>query len=145
MLMPPALLPPGLKSEALERNANLDLVAGLGDPALGVEYEVRAQVGALALDHRVVEPVAGGGPRLHQCSVRLHSERIYCKDIGLPRVVEGAEQDLDVVVGRNPVAIGESGVHRAVRLERPDSEMDGGGRIPDQHFGGIRSRNAVRR
>jgi len=63
----------------------------------------------------------------------------------LPPVVESAEQDLHVVVGADPVAVGQGGVDRAVRLERPDAEMDRGGGIPDQDFGRIGGGNPVRR
>jgi hypothetical protein len=132
-----------LKSEALERDADLDLVAILGHASLGVKYEIRAEVGALPLEHGVVESVAAGGTGFHQGSIRLHPQRIDGEDHRLPSIVKGAEQDLDVVIGGYPVPVGEGCMHRSVRLEGTDAEMDGSRTVPHQHFGGVGCRNSV--
>jgi hypothetical protein len=141
----PALLRRRLIAQALERNPDLHLVAILREPALGLVDVVGAQVGQFAPYDRVVEAVAGGGAGLHQCPVRLDAEGVHREDRRLAAVVEGAEQDLDVIVGADPVAIRERGVHAAVGLVGPDPEMDGGGRVPDQDLGRIGRGHAVHR
>ena len=66
---PPALLLLGLEAETLEGNPDLHLVSVVGQPSLGLEDEVGAQVGRLPLHHGVVEAVAAGGPGLDQGAV----------------------------------------------------------------------------
>ncbi len=58
-------------------------------------------------------------------------------------IVKGPKQDLHIVVGGNLVAIRERRVHRAVRLEGPNTEMQSGRRIPDEHLRGIGRGNAI--
>jgi hypothetical protein len=140
---PPGLLLFRLEANALERDPDFYLVAVVGHPALGVEDVVRAEVGPLPFDHRVVEAVATGGAGLHQRTIGLHPEGVDREDAGLASVVEGAEEDLDVVVRFDPVAIGERCMHGAVRLEGPDTEVNGGGGVPDQHLGGINRRHSI--
>ena len=139
----PALLLLRLEADALEGNPYLDLIAVIGDPTLGLIHIVRAQIRRLPLDHRVVEAVSTGGPGLHQRSIRLHPEWIHRKNGGLAPIVEGAEQDLDLIVGRDPVPISQRGVDRAVRLEGPDAEMNGGGGVPDEDLGRIGCGHAI--
>ena len=115
----------------------------IGDSPHRLEDEIRTEIGRLALHHRVVEPVAGGGAGLHQSPVRLHAERIDREDRRLAAVVEGAEQNLDVVVGGDPIAVGQGGVNRPVRLERPDPEVNRGRGVPDQHLGTVRRGNPI--
>ena len=57
--------------------------------------------------------------------------------------MEGAEKDLDIVVGRDLVAVGVRDVHRAMRLPRPDTDVDRGGGIPHEHFRGVAGCDAI--
>jgi hypothetical protein len=103
----PALLARWLVAKALERNPNLDFISVLGEPALRLEDEVRAQVSRLSLDHGVVEAIAAGGSGFHQRTVRLHTEGIYGKDSGLAAVVERAQEYLDVIVRGDAIPVGQ--------------------------------------
>jgi hypothetical protein len=67
----------------------------------------------------------------------LHAERVDDEDERPVELVERVEVNLDVVVGADPVAVGEGVSDRPVGLERPNAEIDGGGRIPDADFGRI--------
>jgi hypothetical protein len=140
----PPLLLRRLEAEALERDPDLDLVAVVGQTPLRLEHEVGAQVGGLPADHRVVEAVAAGGSGLHQRAVRLDAERVHREDDAC-RPSSKVEQDLDVVVRADLVAVRQRRVHLAVRLIGPDPEMHGGPRIPDQHLGRVRRGDAVHR
>ena len=58
----------------------------------------------------------------------------------------GVEQDLDVVVGVDVVAVRERGADDvAVLLVGPHPEPDGVGRVPHQHFGRVLRRPSVDR
>src|SRR5437763_1535819 len=56
-------------------------------------------------------------------TVHLNAEWIHGKDIRLTMVVEGAEEDLDVVVRADLVSIRERSVDAAVPLECADPEI----------------------
>ena len=139
----PPLLLRRLEAEALERNPDFDLVAVVGEPALRIEHEVGTEVGNLAADDGVVEAVAARRAGFDQRPVGLDAERIHREHRRLAAVVERAEQDLDEVVRADLVAVGERGVHLAVRLVGPDAEVDGGRGIPDQDLGRVHRRHAV--
>ena len=53
----PHLLRRRLEAQTLEGDPDLDLVAPLGDPPLGLEDVVRAQIRALPANHRIGEPI----------------------------------------------------------------------------------------
>src|SRR5439155_446223 len=55
----------------------------------------------------------------------------------------GAQEDLDVVVAEDLIAVGQARRGAAVALERPDAEIDRGGRVPDQDLRGVRRGHAV--
>src|SRR3954471_13581024 len=123
--------------EVLERNANLHLVAVVSYTPFGAEDEILAEIGRDAPRQRR-RPAAGQClTLLDDGAVHLDTQRIDAENVRLPVVVEGAEQDLDVVVRRDLVAIGESGVRGAVLLEGTDAEVDGGRRVPDEDLGGV--------
>ena len=50
---------------------------------------------------------------------------------------EGREDDLDVVVGVDFIAVGEFVVDAAVRFEGADAEIHRARRIPDKNFSGV--------
>ena len=129
----------------LNGNPQLDFVAVRHQTALRLEDEVRAQVGGLPLDHGIVESVAAGTPGLDQRSVRLNTQRIHRKDTRLTAVVERAQQNLDVIVGCDPVAVGQRRVDRPMGFVGPDAEVNRGRRVPDQNLGRVRCRYAVGR
>src|SRR5260221_11509922 len=70
-------------------------------------------------------------------AIGLDAKRVDGKDGGLPPVVERAEEDLDVVVAADAVAIGERRPRRSVRLELADGEMNWRGSGPNLDLGGI--------
>ena len=142
----PDLLVSGLVANALERDADLHLVAVVGDPALRFVDEIRAEIHGVPHGAEVARQP--GDATLHalaQRAVRLHAERVRPEHQRLAMVVEGVDQDLHVVVGRDLVAVGERRVHRAVRLERPHAEVDGRRRVPHQHLRRVLGRTSVRR
>ena len=66
--------------------------------------------------------------------------------VGSAAVVVRVDQQVDLVVGLDLVALGEGGVRSAVGLERLDPEMDRTGGIPDQDFGRLGGgRGSIRR
>ena len=68
-------------------------------------------------------------------SIRLDPKRVHPEDDRTPAVVEGVEEDLDVVVDLDLVPVGQAGGRRAVGLEGADAEVDGVGGVPDQNLG----------
>ncbi|MBK8003768.1 MAG: hypothetical protein IPK12_07410 [Gemmatimonadetes bacterium] len=140
----PGLLVGRLVAQALERDADLDLVAPRHQPAARLEQEVGREVRPLARPRRAaVEAAAAHHPALGEHPVRLDAERVHREHERLPAVVEGAEEELDVVVGEDAVAVRQRGVNLAVRLARADPQVDGGGRVPDQDLGGVDRRHPV--
>jgi hypothetical protein len=143
-LQVPVLLPAGLEADALEGNPHLDLVAAGHQPALRLPGEIGTQVGRLTGRDLGTE-AAGGAPRFHERAVELDAEGIHAEHRGLAPVVEGAEHDRHVVVGGDPVAVGEGGVDLPVRLARANAEVDRRRRVPDQHVGRVGGGNPVLR
>jgi hypothetical protein len=141
----PALQIRGLVFQALERNANLDFVAGLGQSALGCENEILTEIGRRATGKRRRPPAVEARARLHDRTVHLHAERIHREDVCLSLVVKRAEQNLNVVIGRDLVAVGERGVHGGMALERLHADIQRRRRIPDQNSSRVGRRNAVLR
>jgi hypothetical protein len=142
---PPRLHVGRLVLQALERDAHLHDVAVGGDLPPGLEDEVGAQVRRVAGERRSAEAGRAALVGLGERPIGLDAERIHGEDRGLAVVVEGAEEDLHVVVGADPVAVGEGGARRAMGLEGADAEVDRGGRVPDEDLGGVLARHAVLR
>src|SRR5262249_7689 len=67
----------------------------------------------------------------------LHAEGIDDEDESAPALVVGVEVDLDVVVRRDAVAVGERRPNGTMRLEGADPEMDRRRGVPDKHLGGV--------
>src|SRR2546423_13547183 len=79
-----------------------------------------------------------GGDAVAPDAVLLHPQWIHREHRGTAVVEIGIQQDGDVVVRVDVVAVGEGGAHRtAVPLERAGAGGDGVGRGPDQHLGRI--------
>ncbi len=71
-----------------------------------------------------------------QRAVLLHAEGVHAEEEGPPPVVVSVEEDLDLVVAADVVAVGAGGAdHVAVGLVRPDAEVDRGGAVPHEHLG----------
>jgi hypothetical protein len=141
----PRLLGRVLVAKALERDADLDLVAVVGEAPLGLEDEIRAQVGRVTRRRDAAHTARARLIAFHQRAVELHAERVDAEDHRLAAVVEGAEQELHVVVAADAVAVGERRVDRAVPLVRAYAEVDRRRRVPDQDLRRILGRNAVDR
>src|SRR6266536_4918070 len=114
----PALFVAGLILETFEWDADLELVPVLSQAALRGKHEILAEIGGNPSRDR-------GRPRagktlalLDDGAVHLHAERVEAEDVRLSVIVERAEQNLDVVVGGDLVAIRERRVHGSMRLER---------------------------
>jgi len=142
----PTLWVGALVAQALERNPDLDFEAPGGDAALGFVDEIGVDV------HNAVEPpradsraARGAGVlSLAADAVLLYAERVHGEQQRAAVVGVGVEQQLDLIVALDVVAVGQGGAHhRAVRLERPDAEVDRVGRVPDQHLGRILGGAAV--
>ncbi len=132
-----------LVAQGLERDPHLDLVAPGGLVALGFVDVVGAQVERIGAGDGGGEEVDGRPRRVAQRAVGLHAERVHAEDQRLAPVVEGVEQDLDVVVAGDLVAIGERGAHAGRVLVGADAEVDGRRRVPDQHRGRVVGRPVV--
>ena len=143
---PPVLHVLRLIAKALERNPDFHLVAGRSRATLRLEDEVRAEIGLFARLLAASERAAAAAARaLVQRAISLDTERVDREHHRLTTVVERAEQDLNVVVAEDLVAIEQVRVHQPVCLVRADTEMDGGGRVPYQHARGIGGRAAIDR
>jgi hypothetical protein len=139
----PALLVARLILEALEWNADLDLVPVVCQPPLRAEHEILAQIRRDAAGESRRPRARETLPLLNDRTIHLYAKGIHTEHIRLTVVVERAEEDLHVVVGRDLVAISECRVDRAMRLERADAEVDRRGRIPHEHVGGIGRWNPI--
>ena len=135
----PALHVGRLVADALEGDVELDLVAVVGEPAPRIEDVVRREVGLAHLHAPARPPLFPLGA----VAVLLDAERVDAEEEGLAPVVEGVEEELDVVVALDPVAVGERGVDRSGGVEGPDAEVDARRRIPDQDLGGVGGRPLV--
>ena len=124
---------------AAEGNADLDFVPPIGHVAARFPDEISAQVG-LARHH--VRP--GNEPAaLALRAVGLHAKRVHGEDQRVIAFVERIEMDLHVVVGANPVAVGQGGAHGSVRFVGTNTEEDRVRRIPHEHIGRIGRRPSV--
>src|SRR5205085_447293 len=135
----PILRVGALVAQALEGNPYFHLVAPLGHAAarfvdvVGVQVDGRVESSAGAR-----APGGARGDAVAPDAVFLYAERIHREHRGTAVIEVGVEQDGDVVVGVDVVAVGEGGAHRvAVALERADAEVDRVGRVPHQHLGRI--------
>ena len=134
-----------LKPNAAERNAHDDLVAPGGQVTSGVVHEIRTEVGRWRAG-------VGGDPicPLHQCAFRdravfLHAECVDRKYQRLTGMEKGGDDQLDVVVAVDLVAVGECRVHGAMHLVRADAEIDRPRRVPDEDLRRVLGRHGVRR
>ena len=75
--------------------------------------------------------------------VGLDAEWVDDEHEGAIQLVEGVEVDLDVVIARDAIAVGECGGDRSGIGERFYSKVDRVGRIPDADFSGIGSGASV--
>ena len=116
-----------LIADALEGNANFDLIARVRDLPLRLIYEIRGEV----------DGIPGPGLRLAQRPIRLHAQGIDAEGKRLAVIVEGVEQDLDPIVVPDAVPVRERGVDGAVALEGADAEVDRVGRVPHEDLGRI--------
>jgi hypothetical protein len=135
-----------LITQALERDPNFHFIPVIGRASFRSEHVIGTQIGRLAfcLLRHLVDP---GDPRLgrplgHR-AVALDAEGIHAEHDRLATVVERADENLDVVVRLDLVAVRQSGVDGAGRSVRPDAEVNRGRRIPDQHLCSIVRRAAV--
>ena len=140
----PLLLAARCISQALEGNLDLHLVAVVGHVALGLPDVVGRKVGRFASAHEATgEAATLHRTRFDQHAVALDAERIHGEQHRLTTVVVGAEEELDVVVGRDLVAVGQVVSHRARRRIGPDTHMQRGGRVEHEHLGAVTRRHAV--
>ncbi len=140
----PVLRFTALVTQTLERDPHFHFKTPRRHSAVRLVNVVRIQV------DNAVEAAAGigtaGGARdpLAAHAVLLHAQRIDLEQRGATPVVERVEQDLDVVVGADVVAVGERGPHdAAVRLIRANAEVDRVGCVEDEDLRRILRRPAV--
>jgi hypothetical protein len=76
-------------------------------------------------------------------AVALNAQRVHREDCRLTSVAERRQEDPDVVVGIDLVAIGERGLDGAGLRERANAEVDRGCRVPDEHLGRVERRPTV--
>ena len=145
-LQPPVLRIGALVADALEGNPDLDLVAPGGQMPPGLVNEIGAEVDD-AVEPAGRSAAAARGPGvlpLAAHAVLLHPQGVHAELQGAAVVIVGVEQDLDVVVRRDIVAVGERGANdRAVALEGADAEIDRVRGVPDENFRGVVRRPAV--
>ena len=141
----PVLRVGALIADALERDADLDLIAPGRNVAARLVHEVGAEI------HDAIEPpgadAAASGARVLAFAahaVLLDSERVHREKQGAAMVVVRVQQDLDVVVGVDVVAVGEGGAHHVpVGFVGADAEVDRVGGVPHERDRGIRRGTAV--
>jgi len=89
-------------------------------------------------------PAGGAREPFASHAVFLRSQRVDREQQRAAPVVEGVEQDLNLVVGVDVVAVGERRAHDvAVRLERPNAEVHRVGSIEDEDLGRVRRGPAI--
>ena len=106
----PVLLRLRLITQALERDPHLDVVTTLGEAALRLKDEVLAEIRRLAAARR-----HGAARAFGKGAIELDAERVDAKHQRLARVVIGAEEDDDVIVGLDAIAIGKRGANGGLR------------------------------
>ena len=143
----PFLLGTGTIAQTLERNFDFNFVAVVGQMPLRFPDVVGCQVGGFTRFGRIREEGATGGvaARLNQHTIALNADRIDAKHQCLPTVIVGAEEELNVVVLRDLVAISECVAHRSRRSVRADADVQRGRRIEDKDFGAVARGNAIGR
>ena len=128
----------GLIAEALERNPDLHFVTPVSHAPARLKDVVGAQVGLLAPDDRPPDESAGRDVRaFHDRAVALYAKRIDREHQRLLAIVKRAEQDLDVVVAEDLIAVGEGGGRPPMELVGADPEVDRVGRVPHEHLGRV--------
>ncbi len=106
---PPDLLGPVGEAQALERHRHLDDVAVIGDRALALVDDVEAVV------------LAGG---LREARVALHSRGVGKQVVGPGGVPVGVEQDPEVVVLPDLVAVADAGPERGGVVVGDESQVE---------------------
>ena len=126
----PALRTASGVAQTPERDPDFDLVAPIGDPALGIPGEVGILVGAAGNE---AADLAGS---LAAHPVGLDPERVHAEEEGAAAVVEGVEVEDDVVVVVDVVPVGHGRPDGGgVPIVGDDPEVDRIRRVPDQHLG----------
>ena len=97
----------------MEWNPHLHDVAVALETAARLEHQVGTAVRVPASLRESATPAAGRAHPFHHRPVHLHAEGVHGTHERLPAVAEGAEKELHVVIGVDPVAIGERGLHAA--------------------------------
>ncbi len=118
----PQLVFTGNVAQRLERNRDFDRVAIFGKDPLRLHDEVQAEVFALAF-----------GPD----TVGLHAERIEIKLVSSPLIVEGVEENADVVVVPDVVALGDVGAYLCGIVETVKRDVDKTRVVTKTNFGAI--------
>ena len=95
-----------LVAQRLEWDADFDFIAVFGDASFRLKDEVLTQIGLLPRTHLTHKAARCLAIRLENGAVHLHAEWIHSENECLTTVVEGAQQDLDLVVGVDAIAIG---------------------------------------
>ena len=140
----PALHLAALVAEASKGDPHLHFVPPLRDAPPRLVDIVGGQIGLLPPGGGTAEEPAGTGIQaLDDRAVPLHAQRVHREHEGPVPVVERAQEDLDVVVAEDLIAVGQARRGAAVPLERPDAEIDRGRRVPDQDLRGVRRGHAV--
>src|SRR5204862_905812 len=112
----PVLRVGALVAQALEGDPHLHLVAPLGHMATRFVHVIRIQVdGRVEPAARARAPGGAGGDAVAPDAVLLHPQWIHREHRGTAVVEIGIEQNGDVVVRVDVVAVGEGGAHRAAR------------------------------
>jgi hypothetical protein len=120
-----------LVADALEGDAQLDLVAVVRQPAARLEQEVRTEVDGAAVR------------RIGHGAVRLHAQRVDAEQQRTAAVVEGVQHDVDEVVAADAIAVGMRGDDGAVRLEGADADVEGVVGVEHQHLRRVGGGDAV--
>ncbi len=132
--------------ETLERYADFHLVSALDQPTLRLEHVVGREVSAFPrLGAATAKSTASDIAAFYQHAVALHAERVDREHESLAAVIERADEQLHYVVGKDPVPVGERGVHFPREARGANAEIDRGGRVPDSYFGRVDRRLAIDR
>ena len=135
----------GLVLDAAKGNPDHDLVPVRRQMSLRLVDEVRdsGRRAAAPLRLTLLNPVARTPSVIVPSSWMPNG--LTAKTIACRACRNGRQDDLDVVVAVDLVAIGERRMHGAVRFERADPEVDRRRAIPDQHLGRVVGGAAVNR
>src|SRR5689334_10701606 len=120
----------GFEAQRLERDRDLDVEASLVNDAFRLHQQIDAEVFAASFGEN---------------AVALNAERIEEHFKGLALVVESVEEEADVIVLKDVVALRDRRAHLVGLVGRFESDVEKLGIVTEQDFRRLRRRDVIAR